>query len=251
MLEELRTVLPPKGGMVAVVGAGGKTTCIYGLSRRLLAEGATVLVTTTTKIFHPNVDQPGRCRVMTGNPDCLLDVTPNQKGMIDVLASKEAAGEPKLLGFTREEVEKLRTFRRYDFILVEADGAKQKPVKAPAQHEPVIPTTTDLIIGLIGLSCLGLPLADANAHRATILATITGQTLGSLITLDTLQALILSPAGLLKGAARHSRKLVVLNQADNLALKRQGIEIGKRVLKAGETSLVIERVLVGALKPPV
>ena len=42
-----------------------------------------------------------------------------------------------------------------DYVLVEADGAKRFPLKAPAAHEPVIPDETRLVIAVAGLSGVG------------------------------------------------------------------------------------------------
>jgi probable selenium-dependent hydroxylase accessory protein YqeC len=247
MLKEIRSALPAKGALISLVGAGGKTTCIYHLSRSLISEGATVLVTTTTKIYHPAVDQPDRCRVLMGQPDHLLRYRPNQNGLIDVIAFAEAKTERKLIGFPGDQVDKMKALKRYDYILVEADGAKQKSIKAPADHEPVIPDATDLVIGLIGLTCLGLPLDLATVHRAAKLADISGQTPGSLITENTLIALIVSESGLFKGAPGHSRKIVVLNQADDPVLRQRGFAIGERVLRSGSVPFVIEQVMAGTL----
>lgn len=45
----------------------------------------------------------------------------------------------------------------WDFVLVEADGSRRLPVKAPAVYEPVIPPGTDLVVGVIGLDALAVP----------------------------------------------------------------------------------------------
>ena len=47
------------GMLVALVGAGGKTSLMYGLGRELAREGRPALLTTTTKIRFPERDQAG------------------------------------------------------------------------------------------------------------------------------------------------------------------------------------------------
>ena len=51
-----------------------------------------------------------------------------------------------------------------DFVLIEADGSRMRPIKAPAEHEPVIPPGATLVVPVMGIDALDLPLAEA-AHR--------------------------------------------------------------------------------------
>ena len=45
-----------------------------------------------------------------------------------------------------------------------ADGSKRKPVKFPAEHEPVIPDGTDMIVIIMGFFAAGRTIAEA-CHR--------------------------------------------------------------------------------------
>ena len=56
LAELVLSVLPralPRGAILAFVGAGGKTTGLYALAGELAADGARVLVTTTTMMYDP------------------------------------------------------------------------------------------------------------------------------------------------------------------------------------------------------
>lgn len=77
-----------------------------------------------------------------------------------------------------ESVEALSRLPGVDAVLVEADGARMMPLKAPADHEPVIPASTRS-------SCLwwvwtrfGQPLTEAHVHRSAQVAALTGLELG-------------------------------------------------------------------------
>ena len=48
---------PLRGGIVSIVGAGGKTTLMFRLAHELAKAGQSVLTTTTTKIFRPTSAQ--------------------------------------------------------------------------------------------------------------------------------------------------------------------------------------------------
>ena len=59
LLEALVPLLPGGTGVVAFVGAGGKTTAMLLLARELAAEGRRVLVTTTTHLLDPGREPDG------------------------------------------------------------------------------------------------------------------------------------------------------------------------------------------------
>ena len=40
-------------------------------------------------------------------------------------------------------------------VLIEADGAKRRPLKVPAEHEPVIPEMTTHVLSVYGLDSIG------------------------------------------------------------------------------------------------
>jgi len=60
-----------------------------------------------------------------------------------------------------------------DYVLVEADGSAQRPLKAHAAHEPVIPAEAEQTICVVGASGFGRPIAAA-AHRPELYARLAG-----------------------------------------------------------------------------
>jgi probable selenium-dependent hydroxylase accessory protein YqeC len=50
------------------------------------------------------------------------------------------------------------------YVLIEADGARQLPLKAHEPYEPVIPEETRCVIQIIGVSGIGQPVGSA-VHR--------------------------------------------------------------------------------------
>ena len=53
-----------------------------------------------------------------------------------------------------------------DVLLIEADGASGLPLKAPFEHEPVIPLETSLVVPIASLSVLGKELNDEHVYNA-------------------------------------------------------------------------------------
>ncbi len=137
---------------IAFVGGGGKTTLLHAIGREL--KGKTIL-TATTKM---GSDQH-KCLEILLNPE--LEEIYNIKAGLPVMIWKETQG-PKAIGVGKNLCDKWFTI--VDHVLVEADGSRKRPFKAPASHEPVIPDSTTLMISTIGGDALGRVIAD-QCHR--------------------------------------------------------------------------------------
>ncbi len=138
------------------------------------------------------------------------DATPGAVPGGAVLVSREGDEPGKLKGIDPSWVPALR--QDFDLVLVEADGSRQLPIKAPGPHEPVIPAGTDLVVGVLGLDGLGRPMDGQTVHRPERFAAITGCAAGAPIGWEHLAALLRHPEGLWKGAS--AARALLLNKAD-------------------------------------
>ncbi len=247
LIEQIADFLPPPISVVSIVGAGGKTTCMYDLARLLIDAGKKVLITTTTKLYHPEFENRKNWQLHLGSFRKPGTYLPNENSRIDIAAKTVDTKEHKLIGFLSEEIDETVNAWKYDYVLVEADGAKQKPIKAPAGHEPVIPRVTALVIGMVGLDCLGKTLNEVTVHRAEYLSALTGQPIGSVIDKNTVCELITSGLGLFKNVPQVCNKVAVLNKADTPDLLNQGIAIRNAIMQKKTLSPGIVQVLVGTL----
>lgn len=68
-----------------------------------------------------------------------------------------------------------------DYVLVEADGAKTLPLKAHAQHEPVIPGCANRVICVVGVDGIGQPISQA-CHRAELYAQLADASVDDAVT---------------------------------------------------------------------
>lgn len=147
---ELAPLLKIKKGVTAVIGSGGKTTLLRTLAEELPGR---VLLCTSTHFM--------------GYKDLPMVLDPTQADLLDALAKHPivcAAGRSptgKLVdcGLPYEALADLA-----DFVLVEADGSRQRPLKSHAGHEPVIPACSRQVICVVGLSGLHRPVSEA-VHR--------------------------------------------------------------------------------------
>ena len=73
------------------------------------------------------------------------------------------------------------------------------PLKAPGEHEPVIPAWVDAVIVLAGMSALGKPLDDKSVFRVKYFSTLAGISEGEPITVEGIGRVLGNPKGGLKG----------------------------------------------------
>ena len=198
-LEDL-PFLGETGHVISLVGGGGKTTLLYALARHYSAQGQRVLVSTTTHIQRPDAnyatDEAAR--------DALW-----QAGTYAV------AGEPAGSGKLTMPPHLADWMAEADTVLLEADGAKRHPCKAPAAHEPVLLRSSDIV-----LSAVGKPLQDV-CLRLEAACTLLAVPPETPLTPALLAKLLASEAGGRKCVG--TRKFyAVLNQADDAARRAAG-----------------------------
>ena len=192
--------------VIAVVGGGGKTSLIYRLNEELQALGKKVIISTTTHMaFDPMLP-----RIGSDELDKLPQMLENH-GFAAVADIEKASG--KMCSIEETKLKKLISL--CDVMLLEADGAKQKPVKVPAKWEPMIPDFADVVVSVIGLDCLGKPICEA-AHRAEYTSSFLQKKLDAPITAEDIEKIAVSVHGLYK---RVDQKIyrVYLNKADVLS----------------------------------
>ena len=189
----LSQLLDIRPGVTAVIGGGGKTTLLRTLGEEL-AERHTVLLCTTTKIF-PFPDLP--CARTAAELDQL------RRSHCLLCAGTDVPGTGKL---TAPETPMAVLAERFDYVLVEADGAARLPLKAHAPHEPVIPNEANQTICVVGASGFEQPIAEA-AHRPERYAALAGVRSTAEATPET-EAAVLAAEGL------HTR--IYVNQVETL-----------------------------------
>lgn len=142
-----------KKDIVAITGAGGKTSLIFFLAKQLGKLGK-VLVTTTTKMYKPSPNNYETLKI--GNNI----YTGNEKNIV-IIANKELNN--KITSLKYEEIENLKN--QFDFILIEADGAKEKLLKFWTISEPCIPNFVTKVIGVINAKIFDFDFNEDNIHR--------------------------------------------------------------------------------------
>ena len=85
-----------------------------------------------------------------------------------------------------------------DAVIVEADGARHRMIKAPAEYEPVIPLQTNVALLLMSAEAIYQPLSESVAHRPELVAKVTGINMGDILSPAVIARLMTSKHGALK-----------------------------------------------------
>jgi len=237
--------------VISLVGAGGKTTLMFRLAQELSRGGKKVVTSTTTKILEPLPQEAG----------CLF-IDPDEKKIKDfvwreleqyrqITVATERLESKKLKGISPNLVKELWSLREVDAIIIEADGAAGRPVKAPRENEPVIPASTTLIVAILGVDGIGKKLDDENVFEPKRVSKMTGTPVGESLTDEAMAILMTHPEGIFKGAPASSRVAAFLNKVDIPDGVAKAKSIAQKILDKGHQK--IERVVLGQLKsePPV
>ena len=234
------------GEVVAFVGAGGKTTGMFRLAEDVVEQGGRVLTTTTT---HMSTDQiriaPRHLSAFEANRVAVAAALARNAHVLITGPADRTLGRASAV--TTGLLEELQQLPDLNAIVVEADGARMLPFKAPAAHEPVIPSNTSLVVPVAGLDALGRPLAEDQVHRPEIIARLAGVELGTPVNPTVVAAVLAHPDGGLKGVPAGARVRVLLNKAETPEALAAGREIAARVLAAAER---VDAVLLGTVRRP-
>ena len=221
--------------LVAIVGGGGKSSLMFALGRELPGR---VVMTTTTRIFAAQTSQAAvSCSLDDEKWEQQLGAFESNLLVIGGVEGERAVGVPPELPahmLARPDV---------TFVVVEADGSRMLPVKAPAEHEPVIPDETSLLVAVVGVDALAGPISEI-AHRPERVCAITGRGPDEYLTPETLAVLLTSSEGGLKDVPPAARVAVLINKVESPSQR----EVARTVADYALREARVERIAFGALQ---
>jgi len=233
--------------VISLVGAGGKTTLMFRLAKELSLRGKKVVTTTTTKILEPASGETGSLFV-DSDEERIKDFVRGHLDRYDhITIARERLESGKLKGVSPNLVDDLCHLQGMDtVVIIEADGAAGRPVKAPRENEPVIPTRSTLIVALLGVDGLEMKLSEENIFQPERVSKITGVPMGERLTDEAMAILVTHPEGIFKGAPSSSRVVAFLNKVDIPNGVAKGKSIAHKILDKKHRQ--IERIVLGQLK---
>jgi len=231
---------------IALIGAGGKTSLMYALAENLVEKGKTVISTTSTKISPPNSAQ-SPCLMLIEN------IFPNFDKIIHKIQSLRHLSigltiDPvngKILGASIGQIFSMLSWA--DYVIVEADGASGRPIKAPIASEPVIPDFTDLVIPVVGLDSVFSLANQENVFRLEQFLRVTGLTPGAIIGIPEIVKLFSHPDGALRNIPKDAKIKGFLNKFDKFGSFEVVSELAREILMTGEDAR-FRSIVSGSLK---
>jgi probable selenium-dependent hydroxylase accessory protein YqeC len=232
--------------MISLAGAGGKTTLMFRLAKELFLKGKRVVTTTTTKILEPASGETVSLFINLDEEELKQFVHKHLDEYKHITIARERLESGKLKGVSSNLVNDFWSSNEIDYIIIEADGAAGRPVKAPREREPVIPSSTTLVVAILGVDGVEREVNKENVFQAERVSRLTGIPIGEKMTDEAMAILMTHPEGIFKGTPSSSRVIAFLNKVDipNGVVKGKGI--AQKIIE--RKHLQIERVVLGQLK---
>lgn len=245
-LKEALDIKP--GEVISLVGGGGKTTLMFALARELASAGNRVITTTTTKILEPLSSETPLLLLEADEQEMIGRLLQNLADYGHITLARERLASGKLKGISPELVVELARLNQVSCIIVEADGAAQRSLKAPNLTEPVIPDATSLVIPVVGIDALGCRLTGENVFRPEVVSKLLGLPLGEVISAESIAFLVTHPRGIIKGSPGGARIIPFINKVDLDRGLSRGRDLAGRILAMRHPQ--IKRVVLGQVQSP-
>ncbi len=205
-LQKAFEIVP--GDVVALIGAGGKTSTLIALGHELAQAGLRVLATTTSQIAIDELDlMPYATTLDAGMAHLSLALGENRFVFLyrDIKNNQVYGPDAKLIPRLLDSVDS-------DVLLIEADQADGLPLKAPLAGEPNIPPETTLVVPMASLAVLGQPLDEEHVYNATAIDERYGFLLGNRVKSPWVAQVLRDEELGLRGVPAAARIVALLNQ---------------------------------------
>jgi len=223
-----------KGDVVSLVGAGGKTTVLYALAADLIRRGLTVVATATTHMQLPTSSDTIPPMVFVAEEEnWIATVKARLARYGSATVIQERLRDDKLSGIEPVMIDPLRSLA--DCVVLEADGARKRSLKAPADHEPALPEETTLAVVLVGLDVLDQRLDSDHVHRLEVVTRLSGTAPGMEVTEKVIADAVVK--GYLPTFPEGCRHAVFLNKASDYRLGAAE-RLGRTLLRRGVSEVV-------------
>jgi molybdenum cofactor cytidylyltransferase len=211
--------------LIAFIGGGGKSSLMFALAHQLPGR---ILIATTTRMFAAQIEDAAQsldAHIITYSGAANLgDSWKDRTILVGPLQADKVTGVPPNLP------QQLLADGLFDYALVEADGAKMLPIKAPAAHEPALPVAVTLVVPVAGIDALHGRI-DQVAHRPQIVARLLGKEEAAEFTAADIATLLTHEEGGLKDLPYSARAIPTINKVDTPAELAAARQIARQMLR--------------------
>lgn len=197
-----------EGSCIALLGGGGKTALLHKLADEFAKYYPSVLQTSLTKTaFHPS-----------DNPLILNEIN------IDKLESLKFKRNPlfligekitneKLRGISETDLDKIR--QQFDITIFECDGARNKPLKAHTEYDPIVPEFATYTIIIAGADAVNTKINDGYVHRPELFCKTWNVKEDFILNIDFIVKVVSSGKGYLSKVPAGKKIIYFVNKWDN------------------------------------
>jgi probable selenium-dependent hydroxylase accessory protein YqeC len=224
MTADILEIFNAHQGIVSCVGAGGKKTTMFRLAE---AHTGRVGITATAHIeFFPKLLKATN---YIADENELFEAIKKDTSSKAIAFAKPSERFGRRAGVGLEVIQKFKDIGNFELLVIKADGARGRFIKAPAEHEPAIAPSTDTVIPILSAKVIGMQLTDEIAHRVEQISKITGLQEGEEIKKIDIARLLSSKEGALKNTGA-ARVIPLINMVDDSELEKTAREAAKEAL---------------------
>ncbi len=224
-----------RGDVVAFIGAGGKTSAMIGLGYELLDKDWRVLATTTRAIDEEQLQLMPYAMPYTTDPTIISSAL-SEHGFVFVYDSiRNGKVYGPAIEWTRQVLDTIDS----DVMLIEADTADGRPLKAAFHDEPHIPLEASLVVPIASLAALDKPLDENHIYNPQAMIEKYGYYEGSNVRSAWIAQILRDDELGLRGIPEKARVVVFVNQTPESGyLRGRARLIAKLVLQSKRVNSV-------------
>ncbi|SMO69452.1 selenium cofactor biosynthesis protein YqeC [Halorubrum cibi] len=234
-------------GTTCLVGAGGKKTTLYALAARL--DRAVLTATVRIPIFDRQVATVRTAKDPVAELDALREASPERddgSATFPLGLVPERERDDRYRGYDPETVDRLSAAHDGP-VLVKADGARTRLLKAPNDREPQVPAGADTVVPVASVHAVGEPLSEAVVHRPERVANLVdGVETGDEITPELVGRVVAHEDGGLKGVPADATAVPLLNMVDDDADEAVAREVAAAIHERAD----VPRVVLARMREP-
>ncbi|EMA58556.1 selenium cofactor biosynthesis protein YqeC [Halorubrum kocurii] len=242
-MTDVVDALDAGAGMTCLVGAGGKKTTLYALADRL--DRAVLTATVRIPIFDREV-----AAVRVAEDPIAALAEPANRGAEDAFPLglvPERERDDRYRGYDPAVVDEIGAAHDGP-VLVKADGARTRRLKAPNEREPQVPASADRVVPVASAGAVGEPLTAETVHRPERVASIADAAVGDPITPELVGRVLAHERGGLKGIPDGATPIPLVNAVDDADDEAAGREIARVVHeRAAVPRVVLARMIEGEI----
>lgn len=232
-----------KKDIITAVGSNGKTTFCLNLCKELKKKEKTVFFTTTVKILPVNKkyefiditipNTENETEEKKGEVFPKMEIT---SFLLNLKKKLNNSGNVYVLGIYDNKIGKITSLspellenisEKCDYMIIEGDGSKMKPLKGWKKTEPVYTKNTTKSVGILPINIIGDKINDVNIHRIEEFLGISGGQKNETLTLNHLYNVIVHKNGLFQYAL--GERILILNCAERDKDKENALNLAEMI----------------------